>query len=359
MNSGGFGVIIGNPPWKEYASVRRDYQVKGFTTEDCGNLHGICTERALMLRSSRGRMSFIVQLPLTCSSRMKSVRALLQEKSRNLHVVPFDDRPGKLFDGLQHCRSVIFLSDADQSGSCDLITTRYQRWPTESRAVLFSQFEYARASGIGLYPGLFAKFATDEEVAIFKKVKTNSDKTLGKVAPAVPTESFVFYQEATQYWVKSAIGIPYYAKDGTVGAPAHGRYAYFVDQNQAAIAFAILNSNLFYSYFIAYGDCFHLSDTLVTGFPIPSKVMADKRLMELGNALNRALIKSAVTKSIRTRDGSTIEYAEYFASESKAIIDDIDLELGRYYGLTSAELDFIINYDIKYRMGQEDADDAE
>lgn len=45
----------------------------------------------------------------------------------------------------------------------------------------------------------------------------------------------------------------------------------------------------------------------------------------------------------------------------KAVIDDIDRVLAKHYGFTDEELDFIpstslrtsINYDIKYRMGQD------
>ena len=44
---------------------------------------------------------------------------------------------------------------------------------------------------------------------------------------------------------------------------------------------------------------------------------------------------------------------------SKAIIDQIDKALGRYLRLTVEEVDFIINYDVKYRMGQEGPEDAE
>ena len=36
---------------------------------------------------------------------------------------------------------------------------------------------------------------------------------------------------------------------------------------------------------------------------------------------------------------------------TKPIIDEIDRVLARHYGFTDEELDFIINYDIKYRMG--------
>ena len=46
-------------------------------------------------------------------------------------------------------------------------------------------------------------------------------------------------------------------------------------------------------------------------------------------------------------------YDEYFPKKSKPIIDEIDKLLASHYGFTEEELDFIINYDIKYRMGDE------
>ena len=42
-----------------------------------------------------------------------------------------------------------------------------------------------------------------------------------------------------------------------------------------------------------------------------------------------------------------------FPKLSKPIIDEIDWVLARHYGFSEEELDFIINYDIKYRMGRE------
>jgi len=40
-----------------------------------------------------------------------------------------------------------------------------------------------------------------------------------------------------------------------------------------------------------------------------------------------------------------------FPKYSKPILDEIDTLLATHYGFTDEELDFIINYDIKYRMG--------
>ena len=38
---------------------------------------------------------------------------------------------------------------------------------------------------------------------------------------------------------------------------------------------------------------------------------------------------------------------------SKPILDEIDTVLARHYGFTAEELDFILNYDIKYRLGRD------
>ena len=46
----------------------------------------------------------------------------------------------------------------------------------------------------------------------------------------------------------------------------------------------------------------------------------------------------------------TVTYRKFY---SKSLMDEIDKVLAEHYGFTDEELDFIINYDIKYRMGDE------
>ena len=50
---------------------------------------------------------------------------------------------------------------------------------------------------------------------------------------------------------------------------------------------------------------------------------------------------------------SGLKIETYSYSKQKTIIDEIDKLLASHYGFTEEELDFIINYDIKYRMGDE------
>ena len=58
------------------------------------------------------------------------------------------------------------------------------------------------------------------------------------------------------------------------------------------------------------------------------------------------------TNAQHLKRGKTGSYTVY-ARKSKHIIDDIDRILARHYGFTGEELEFIVNYDIEYRMGRE------
>ena len=363
--SGGFDVIIGNPPWKEYAEVKKDYQLFGYSTEPCGNLHGITTERAISLVREHGRVSLIVQLPLTSSSRMKSVRQVLRGDSAFVSAVSFDDRPGKLFEGLQNCRSTIFNYSKRNGANSTLYASRYLRWATDARSNIFPTLEFISGERNNLFSDQFAKVGSEAGGSVCSKLDLPTLKALGTAIAKKPTEDFIFYQEATRYWVKATVVLPYYAKNGRVGAPAHGRYVYFPDKKTANICSAILNSSLFYLYFVAFGDCFHLSDSLVANFPIPHAALNDPRLIELNKELMADLKRNSATKTITTRDKKTktvkdtISYAEFDARSSKSIIDKVDCVLAEHYSFTAAELDMILNFDVKFRLGSDEEADVE
>jgi hypothetical protein len=353
MQSGGFDVIIGNPPWKEYAAVKKEYTVHNYAAEACGNLYGLSTERSFQLLSPNGFFSFIVQLPVVSSSRMIMLRNLLKKNADFVNAIPCDDRPGKLFDGLQHCRSTILLAKKrGQRSDFQLSITPYNRWATIARENLFKCLTFTAVEG-KLLQGQFPKPASNLHLTILSKAFDNSKDTIASSLSLRPTKNHIFYQEAAQYWIKATIGLPYYAKNGQVGAPAHGRFFYFDTEETTRVCFALMNSSLFYSYFIAYGDCFHLSDALAMGFPLSQNIICDKEIIELSKRLQVDLDEHAERKAISTKDGDEIAYAEFKVSNSKTIIDKIDHCLAKHFGFTQEELDFIINYDIKYRMGRD------
>jgi hypothetical protein len=52
------------------------------------------------------------------------------------------------------------------------------------------------------------------------------------------------------------------------------------------------------------------------------------------------------------KDAGMLTIQCIFPGKSKTIIDEIDRVLAQHYGFTDEELDFIINYDLKYRLGR-------
>lgn len=81
---------------------------------------------------------------------------------------------------------------------------------------------------------------------------------------------------------------------------------------------------------------------------------------ELLNALNilgkhylSSLEENAEIKMINSKTKGSIEQKQYLVNQSKSILDEIDKVIAQHYNFTDEELDFIINYDIKYRMGKE------
>ena len=354
MNKGGFDVIIGNPPWREYSATKKEYQVRAYETEPCGNLYALCAERSTALSSRRGWFSFIVQLPFLSSSRMDGFRKLLLKNSTRFYYIPFDDRPGKLFDGLQHCRSVIFLAQMKAGGmSCSIHGTKYQRWFTTVREYLFHQIAFTSVPDIASHRGIFPKLAIESQASLVGRLDGKEMQPVSLHLRRMPTSEFLFYQEAMQYWAKATYGLPFYSKNGLEGAPPHGRYLYADEPSTAHCIGAIINSSLFYVYFVTYSDCFHLSNKLVRNFPLADSIAGDSRLVRLSHSLMKDLHEKAIKKKIDTKIGDSITYEEFFAGGSKSIIDEIDHVLAEHYGFTDEELDFIINYDIKYRMGRD------
>jgi hypothetical protein len=163
---------------------------------------------------------------------------------------------------------------------------------------------------------------------------------------------FIYYQEATNYWMKATARIPYYCKNNRVDTPDHGRLLYFENKSMAYSLLAILNSSLFYLWYITYSDGFHLSDMIVKAFPLDHELLDDESLIDFGTILEND-IKINSIKTTRNTKKDKIEIESFKINKSKPIIDEIDKILAKHYGFTEEELDFIINYDIKYRMGGE------
>ena len=117
---------------------------------------------------------------------------------------------------------------------------------------------------------------------------------------------------------------------------------------------AAISSSLFYWSYIAYTDCRNLQKSFIDSFRLPNSIYTDSTMALRGEELFADYERNKYTKSTHYKTtGNDVVYDEYYPKKSKPIIDEIDKVLAKHYGFTDEELDFIINYDIKYRMGDE------
>ena len=103
-------------------------------------------------------------------------------------------------------------------------------------------------------------------------------------------------------------------------------------------------------------NCRDLTKREIDNFPIGLNSMTDSTQNRLANLTKSLMHDYESNKNRKTAQYKTtgkVIYDEYFPKHSKPILDQIDTVLAQHYGFTEEELDFIINYDIKYRMGRD------
>ena len=349
LKEGGFDVIIGNPPYKEYSEVKKKYTVKRYKTEECGNLYPMSIERSFDL--SKRSVGMIVQLPLVCTDRMISAQSLFKTQNRKSWFANFDDRPGKLFDDLQHIRATIFLSKKEMNlNTATLYATQYKRWFTETRSTLFQGIFYADITNICL-EGIFPKIADCVGKSIIDKLK-NTKKTFlsfkaGKFACR--------FHNSPQYWIRATDFVPYFWNERDGKKQSQQIKDLRFSKKEHAFAFCcLLNSSLFYWWFIISSDCRHLNMREIVNFSFNPDNLNQTQLIQMSEITEELMEdyrNHANRKETNYKTTGKVVYDEFFPRHSKPITDEIDRILAKHYGFTDEELDFIINYDIKYRMG--------
>ncbi len=116
---------------------------------------------------------------------------------------------------------------------------------------------------------------------------------------------------------------------------------------------ALFNSSLFWWYYTVTFDTFNLKDYMLFGFRF--KYPRDESIIDALKICCRELMANYKVNAEHLKRGPTGSYTVY-ARKAKPVIDEIDRVLAKHYGFTNEELDFIINYDIKYRMGRDGGD---
>ncbi len=356
MHEGGFDVIIGNPPYVELNAMK-EYEILSYSCEKAGNLYALVIERCYSLSSVVGRQGYIVPVSSISTDRYESLQRLLSEHT--IHYSSFDDRPSRLFSGLEHIRLTIHLIGA-LSKSRSWFSTCYNKWSSTERPILFQLLRYTAVEAPVMIRSL-PKLSSEIERGITKKLSTQRQKLSLFYTPRGKYK--VLYSRKVGYFLQVLDFVPLVLDgQGNERLPSEFKELEFATESYAKAALCCLNSNLFYWFITVTSDCRHVNKREVDNFPIELDKLATgdhaSTLLALAEKLMADLQANSEKRTMKfSHDTLTIQ--AIIPKLSKPIIDEIDRVLARHYGFSDEELDFILNYDIKYRMGDELFEDEE
>ncbi|HKF36607.1 MAG TPA: DNA methyltransferase [Ktedonobacteraceae bacterium] len=350
MQKGGFDVITGNPPYVEYENVRKAYKLANYATFSTGNLYALTIERCASLLAPGGRFGMIVPSSATCTDGYLPLQNILLAQSA-LHISSYSDQRGKLFD-IPHPRLCIILYQK-QPGTKSVFATPYLKLGRALRDSLFQRLAYAEVTH-QVRPGIIPRYGSYVEQSLHARLHSQSHR-LGDYRCKTGDHK-LYYTRKLSWFVQVTPFIPKIRDErDRVRNPSELKTLSFSFPEQADLAFVALNSSLFYWFVTTGSDCRNLNMREVLGFPLSLDKIAPatrQALCKLATRLAADLQAHSELRKMSFKHIGTLTIQCLYPGRSKPIIDEIDRVLAQHYGFTGEELDFIINYDIKYRLGQ-------
>ena len=346
--NGGFDVVIGNPPYVQYSKNKFSYHIeeKLYNTFKSGNLYSFIHERSQQLEHDYSWCGMIVQISCLSTPTMESMCQHMLVDNNKLFVSNYATRPAYLFEGVTMNLTVI-LNQKKTGSSPEIYATNYLRWISDTRQQLFQNIPYSSLQEENLYY-LYAipKLTAFHENRLMSKILSNNT-TIGNYLESSKrkTKEEMHYRTAGGRYFKIFI-------DCDFGTESKSNKSKCFTSGTSVYEFiSILSSNTWWWWYTLHFDMYNCKDYMMYNFPY--KYSNHKALSDLGSTLCKNLIDNAERKVQSYETTGNREQMLFSPANSKSIIDQIDTILAQHYGFTEEELDFIINYDIKYRMGKE------
>ena len=346
--NGGFDVIIGNPPYVGYTRKNKEtkvavcdiYKVYGLVTLPTSNLYSFTIERSYHILHKKAKIGMIIPISAFANDSMAELQSLIKGNMADIYISTFHQRPAQLFAGVLQ-RLSIFVASKDDANS--IYTTGINRWYEETRNILFRNLSYISVNQ--LKQNHIVKVGTWIEASIFEKY--SKEKVIASYIGGNKVSNSIFYRTAGGgYWVT-------FLNKEFDCVSVSNKHTVLKSEYNSKIITAALNSSLFWWYYSVNYDLFNFKDYMIFGFQFTYNPNEIDSIIKLSDNMENNLRQNASYYMINSKTNGATNTVTYRKQLSKDVMDEIDKVLAKHYGFTEEELDFIINYDIKYRMGDE------
>lgn len=325
-----YDIIVGNPPYVE------DSKSDSLPRKRYGNIYANVLENSALHLKSGGVLGFVIPLSYVSTPRMQSIRDELYKFVPEQYILSYSDRPDCLFTSVHQKLCILFgkNSNADKT----IYTGNYRYWYREERGKLFNTTEVVNNSFV--LNEYIPKLGTDLDASIYRKIK-NQQTPLIQLLENDNDSLFVNMRAA--FWIKAFLN----EHTGSEYKEFH-----CLSRDYAHYCMCLLNSSLFWWYWICVSDCWHITKKELQGFMVPEVQNFDLAIqlaVELEDRLERTKLYVGTKQT---------EY-EYKHKDCVAEIHHIDDYINDLYGLTEEESIYIKNFAYRYRTGGGVEDDRD
>ena len=351
LDNSGFDIVIGNPPYgaklsqedkeilkKKYISAQT---IKGVQKGSL-DTYTLFIELGYNLLKKGGNLGFIVPISITSSEAVTGIHKLLSNNCSAIKLSSYAVRPKPVFENAMVNTSIIQFVKTNTSCESILSTKMYRRGKNFNLEQLINNLEFVETKDLMLL-GRIPKISYNIERNILTKIL--NQKTIYQC----------FSEKGSPIYYRAAGGRYFKVVTNYSTGSSAEKMLLFSSKLSNSIG-GILSSNLSFWFYQIYSDNLNWKSYEIENFTIP--YLSDKDIVALEKLYQKYLAdieNNTRNKTVTEASSYHInEFKEYKIQKSKHIIDQIDDLICPLYGLTQEETDFIKNYEIEFRLSDND-----
>lgn len=347
--SNGFDAAIGNPPYVDV--VEDDYIGVPLQSSKSTNLYAHIPEVAYNNLKPDQYLSFITPMAIICSKRMIHIQDIFKKETWFLYNIDSSSNPGCLFKTIRAHLNIFHLKKDKKHR---IYSSSHRRFYQFERKDIFKRVAYYKIEDESIILDYTIPKISNEIEEKILKVLFQVGKPLSKFLSDINNQNCVYYRSANApYYLFAYEEPPTIDIDGTIRKSSSIASVNFKDEYSKYVLMATFYSSLYYWFWIVYSDCYNMHPKDINRFPLDIQFLSECSIQfeNLYKNIEIDLIKNAEYVVYKKANGIT-KYKLLRAKKSKSLFDQVDRFLGKKIGLDDNMIEFLINYDSKYRMDE-------
>ena len=319
-----YDIIIGNPPYVE--DGKSGLELK----EKYGNIYANVLVNAAINMKENGAFGFIIPLSYISTPRMKRLRETLRGFVSSQYILNYSDRPDCLFSSVHQKLSILLCKKGKTDNK--VYTGNYRYWYKEERIKLFTNTSVILNRYVS--DGYIPKLGNCVDERIYEKVVNNNIGTSLNDYSNGRGTNYAFVNMRAAFWIKAFRKKHKGSEYKQFGFDESRKADYFI---------CIMNSSLFWWFWVCVSDCWHITKKELAVFRVP--VIEDYSDVERLAAMLENKLEE--TKLFVGTVQTDYEYKHKNCTDEIHAIDDY---ISRLYDLTDEENKYIKEFAYKYRV---------